>query len=116
MTRGDSRIAVTIAKNEYTKLFGRENRFLIDDPESPQPLAYTLSKPFKLTGLYNNQGIYKFVLQEVVTTEFDNFELGIADYYKHFPKPDGPIDVEDSDVVINPDENIDSETGKKVWL
>lgn len=105
--RGDSRIAVTIARTDYTKKLGRENRFLIDDPESELKLAYTLSKPFKLTGTYNNQGVYKFVLQEVETTDNDNQDMMIADYYKAFPES-GPE-------IIPPDATGES-GGRKAWL
>lgn len=113
VTRGDSRIAITIAKNEHTAKLNRENRFLVDDPDSGLLLAYQLTKPFKLSGIYNGDGVYKFVLQEVTGTKDDNQELGIADYYKHFPL----------NTVINPNEvltpetlPISEETGKKVWL
>lgn len=84
-TRGDSRIAMTIARNDYTKNFTRACRFLIDDPESPLKLAYALTKPLKLGWSFNNKGCYKFVLQEVNSTSDDNIELGIADYYKYHP-------------------------------
>lgn len=107
VTRGDSRIAVTIAKNEFTNKLGRRNRFIIDDPKSLQPLAYALTKPLKLGHTYNDMGVFKFVLQEVNTTDDDNFELGIADYYLHFPKPDSGE---------TPDTPPDSRPGKKVWL
>lgn len=90
MTRGDSRIAITIAKNEETSRLGRTNRFLIDDPASPVKLAYTLSKPLKFNGIYNGEGAFKWVLQEVQTTVDDNQDLMIADYYKYFPK-DEPV-------------------------
>lgn len=105
--RGDSRIAVTISRNRYTTKLGRENRFLIDDPESELKLAYTLSKPFKLTGTYNNQGVYKFVLQEVETTENDNQDLMIADYYKVFPRE-----------TSSPTQDVPAQNteGKKAWL
>lgn len=102
VTRGDSRIAVTIARTAETKKFGRENRFLIDEPGSADLLAYTLSKPLKVGHVYNDKGVYKFVLQEVNSTVNDNYELRIADYYKHFPK--------DSSNVEPP------EDGRKVWL
>ena len=59
-TRGDSRIAVTIARNSQTINLNRKNRFLIDDPETKHKLAYTLSKPLKLGGVFNNQGVYKY--------------------------------------------------------
>ena len=47
-------------------------------------MAFALTKPLKFAGVYGGNGVYKFVLQEVNTTDDDNEELGIADYYKHF--------------------------------
>lgn len=85
-TRGDSRIAVTLARNEQTVNLNRNIRFLIDDPDAKHKLAYALTKPLKLGSVFNNQGVYKFVLQEVTATDDDNHELGIADYYKYYPK------------------------------
>ena len=102
VTRGDSRISVQLARNKETVKLGRINRFLIDDIDSPHPIAYLLTKPLKL-GSYQERGCFKFVLQEVTETDDDNIELRIADYYKHFPKTE-PIDPK-------PDHN-----GKKVWL
>lgn len=105
VTRGDSRIAVTIARNRETVRLGRFDRFIIDDPESPIPLAYSLTKPLKFGGSFNNMGVFKFVLQEVVTTDDDNLDCQIADYYKHFVDPSQtPVTQEDDT------------TGKKVWL
>ena len=69
---------------------GRTTRLLIDDPASPVKLAYTLSKPLKFNGIYNGEGVFKWVLQEVQTTPDDNQDLLIADYYKYFPK-DTPV-------------------------
>ena len=104
-TRGDSRIAVTLAKNAKTSVLGRSNRFLIDDPDSIQKLSYLLTKPLKLGRMYNAHGIYKFVLQEVNSTEFDDMENGIADYYKYYPKPaEGTYETEEPT------------PGKKVWI
>ncbi len=100
VTRGDSRIAMIIARNLDTVKFNRENRFLIDDPESGHKLAYLLTKPLKLGGTFNNKGVFKFVLQEVTATSDDNHEMGIADYYKHFPK-DTSDEMTNSDVNIN---------------
>lgn len=112
VTRGDSRIAMTIARNEHTVKFDRECRFLIDDPESDHKLAYLLTKPLKLGATFNNKGVFKFVLQEVTATDDDNHELGIADYYKHFPK--APAD--GGDESTTPDDNVSDDAGKKVWL
>lgn len=113
VTRGDSRIAMTIARNEMTAKLGRENRFLIDDPDSRLMLAYLLTKPFKLGGSYNGQGVFKFVLQEVNTTDNDNQQLGIADYYKYFPKT---VTVDKTDGSVIDTDNVSEETGKRVWL
>lgn len=85
-TRGDARISMTISKNKYTVQFGRESRFLIDDPDSKEKLSYSLSKPLRVGRYYNGEGIYVFVLKEANSTSQDNFELGIADYYKYFTK------------------------------
>ena len=112
VTRGDSRIAMTIARNEHTVKFDRECRFLIDDPESNHKLAYLLTKPLKLGATFNNKGVFKFVLQEVTATDDDNHELGIADYYKHFPK----ASADGGDASTTPDDNVSDDTGKKVWL
>jgi hypothetical protein len=109
VTRGDSRIAMTIARNERTVKFNRENRFLIDDPVSEHKLAYLLTKPLKLGAVFNGDGVYKFVLQEVTATGDDNHELGIADYYKHFPKEESGVNTDNDSV------NTDG-TGKKVWI
>lgn len=114
VTRGDSRISMTIAKNDDTAKFGRECRFIIDEPDSGDKLAYLLTKPLKVGKTYNGVGVYAFVLQEVVSTDDDNMELGIADYYKYFPKQSN-IDQD----IVNPDDasnNHPSTSGKKVWL
>ena len=105
--RGDARTSIQLARNKHTLKLGRSNRFLIDDPDAPHKLAYLLTKPLKGTLIYNNQGTYSFVLQEVQTTEYDNQELGIADYYKHFPK---------NDTTDTDDDTEQSSAGKKVWL
>lgn len=103
VTRGDSRVSVQLAKNWRTDSLGRLNRFLIDDDDSPHKMSYQLTKPLKKGLTYMGKGTYKFVLQEVTATDYDNHELGIADYYRHFPKRDE-----------SPTE--DGQTGKKVWL
>lgn len=129
-TRGDSRIAVTLPRNEHTMRLGRENRFLVDDfVRGKGMIAFTLSKPLKVGHSYEEEnGIYKFVLHEVNSTDDDNFELGIADYYLHFPKednevhdtPDGPDETPDDADTGNVDETPPTEdqmaSGKKRWI
>lgn len=112
VTRGDSRIAMHIGRNQDTVKFERDNRFIIDDPDSKTKLAYLLTKPLKVGKYYNQEGIYSFVLQEIVATDNDNMELSIADYYKHFPKSEKIVEMSPSykDKYSPPVE------GKKVWL
>jgi len=106
--RGDSRIQITIARDEYTKRLDRENRFLVDDPETETILAYRLTKPFKLSGVFNNQGVYRFVLSEVTTETTDDLVNFIPNYYKYFPRPEDPE-------IIDPGAG-HTDSGKKVWL
>ena len=118
VTRGDSRIAITIARNKDTARLGRQNRFLIDDMESAHMLAYALTKPLKFSSVYGENGVYKFVLQEVNTTDDDNQELGIADYWLHFPRggeapgQDGPDTPDDP----TPDPEPGTGSGRRKWL
>lgn len=107
-TRGDSRTAMQIAKNKYTSQFTRESRFLIDDDDTPHKMAFLLTKPFRRGAIYNGEGIFKFVLQEVTATDYDNHELGIADYYKYFQRNS----IED----IDTDKDISEYKKRKVWL
>lgn len=85
-TRPDSRIMITMQRNEYTVKLSRSNRFLIDDPLSDKKMAYILTKPLKAGMVYNGEGVFKFICQEVTATDDDNFDLMIADYWKHFKK------------------------------
>lgn len=124
ITRGDSRIAITLQRNENSAKLGRLNRFLIDDPLSGTRLAYALTKPLKFSGVYGKteeelNGVLKFVLQEVNTTDDDNQELGIADYYKHFMHE---LD-EDGNLVIRPEPSLpsmndqhDDASGRRQWV
>lgn len=123
VTRGDSRISMTIAKNELTTKFDRDMRFLIDDQDSTLKLAYILTKPLKIGHVYNGKGVFKFVLQESVTIDDDNQELGIADYYKYFPKnneesvPDHEDTTDTStDKTENSNNSVETGSGKKVWI
>jgi hypothetical protein len=111
ITRGDSRISLTIAKDEHTVKLGRNNRFLIDDYDSPEVLAYRLSKPFKLGGSFDNIGVFHFVLQECNTEDTDNKELHIANYYDHFPY-DIPTEPEQGGETPPSEEA----SGRRVWL
>ena len=114
VTRGDSRIAMTITKDKYSLKFDRNSRFIIDDYGSPSPLAYRLTKPYKLGGRYSENGVLRFVLTECNTEDDDNLELHIADYYTHFPRTD-----ESGSVILQPEviaPGTTKEDGKKVWI
>lgn len=83
MAIGDARLAITIAKDDDTQAIERGKRFLIDDPDAKDVLAYQITKSDRLYNLYDGVGIYRFMLNEVNVTDDDNKELLIADYYNH---------------------------------
>ena len=113
MSIGDTRISVTLPRDLYTLQLNRSQRFLIDDYDSENVLAYRITKPFKIGGVYNGHGAMSFILTEVNTEDDDSFELHIADYYKYFPKEGCNIPPKQE---VPPGETIDEDTGKKVWL
>lgn len=85
MSIGDARIAITVGRDSDTVDLGRGKRFLVDDLDTKLPLAYQITKPNKLFNVYNNNGIFRFILNEVNMTDNDNVELRIADYYNWEP-------------------------------
>jgi len=90
MAIGDARIAVTIGKDKDTNKLGRGRRFLIDDMDSDEVLAYQITKPNKLFNVYNGKGVFRFILNEVNLTDDDNVEARIADYYSWKPRVEMP--------------------------
>lgn len=111
-TRGDTRLVLIISKNNETAQLNRKTRFLIDDPDTDRKLAYQLTKPLKVGTVFQNEGIYKFVLQECASTDDDNHELGIADYYKYHERTSSSSSDYNS-VVETGKTTID---GRQVWL
>lgn len=112
VTRGDSRISLTLPKDNETIRLERENRFIIDDYDATQPLAYKLTKPFKLGGTFNGEGVLRFVLTECNTEDTDNLQLHIPNYYKYFPRKE-LVDGDISEVIpVIPE----SPHGKESWL
>lgn len=91
MSVGDARIAVTIGKDRDTEKLRRGKRFLIDDMDSDEVLAYRITKPNKLYNVYNGSGVFRFILTEENVTDNDNTELRIADYYSWKPVQDRPV-------------------------
>lgn len=114
LTRGDTRISVTLPYDEYTIRLNRKNRFLIDSFDSPTVLAYELTKPFKLGGTYGQGGILSFVMQECNTEDTDNFELHIANYYEYFPRGDKQSS-QTSDMVESVQDHSNKPMGKR-WF
>lgn len=115
-TRGDTRVQMTIARNPDTIKLNRNNRFLIDDPDFDKKIAFQLTKPLKVGRVYNGKGVFCFILQETQTTDDDNIELGITDYYKYFPRDKDWGGRPDNDnPEINPDDKTDDD-GRQVWI
>lgn len=118
VTRGDSRIAITIAKNAHTVKLGRLHRFLVDDPDDENKMAFALTKPLKFAGVYGGKGVYKFVCQEINSSDDDNMELGIADYYRHFTheKDRYGNPIIRTDEAVLPDDPRDGKTERGKWM
>lgn len=112
-TRGDSRIAVTLPKDEETLALGRDARFIIDDYNAPNPLAYRLTKPFKLGGSYDDDGVVIFVMTECNSEFDDNPALHIADYYKYFPREAN--EAENTATDTSPSDDTDT-GGRRGWI
>lgn len=94
----------------------RESRFLIDDYDSHNILAYRLTKPFKLGGSFNGTGVLNYVLTECNTEDTDNFELHIANYYKYFPREGQESTPDESGKDGGETPGGDTPGGKKVWF
>ena len=77
LTIGDGRVSVTVAKDPDTVELQRGLRFLIDDEDSDFVTAYQITKSNKLFNVYNGEGVFRFILNEVQLTEDDR---RIADY------------------------------------
>lgn len=80
LTIGDGRMAVTIAKDPETIELCRGLRFLIDDEDSEFVTAYQITKSNKLFNVYNGEGVFRFILNEVQLTKDDDVVKRIADY------------------------------------
>lgn len=80
LTIGDGRMAVTISKDPETVELCRGLRFLIDDEDSDFVTAYQITKSNKLFNVYNGEGVFRFILNEVQLTDDDDVVRRIADY------------------------------------
>lgn len=123
MAIGDARIAMTIAKDNDTSELCRGARFLIDDLDTNKPLAYQITKPNKLYNVFNGEGVFKFIMNEVQLTKEDNVELRIADYTSWKPNIRKDGDHIDSDLTIGQivdaataKSNEEPDDNKKEWI
>lgn len=103
---GDARIAVTVPKDKDTVKLRRGNRFLIDDPDTEEVIAYEITKSNRMFNTFKGEGIFRYIMKEVNVTDNDNLELRVADYYQP------PLNTSTDS---HPDV-VDEDDGKKVWL
>lgn len=104
MSIGDARMAVTIGKDAETSQISRGRRFLIDDMDSKDVLAYEVTKPNKMFNVFDGKGVFRFIMGETNLTDNDNPTLRIADYYSWKPRfersvPDTKIDATFEEIV-----------------
>lgn len=123
MTLGDARIAVTVGRDEDTREIHRGQRFLIDDPGSGEVLAYEVSKPNRFFNVYDNAGVFRYILTETNVIDEDNLELRIADYAKWRPPQKTDSDHKDSDKTLgeivdaaNKEAQTPPDDNKEGWL
>lgn len=121
MSIGDARIAITIGKDEDTIELCRGKRFLVDDIDAGAPLAYQITKPNKLFNVFDGQGVFRFILNEVNMTDNDNVELRIADYFNWKPSIQLDNEHQDADITLekvieNATKDAEQDDNKEVWL
>lgn len=100
MTVGDSRIAITVGKDEDTIELGRGARFLIDDPDVEEPSVYQITKANRFFNTSDDRGVFRFILNEVALTPQDHVELRIANYTDWMPDAAMDSDHTDSDKTV----------------
>ena len=88
MAIGDSRMALTIAKNEDTQKFKVGMRFIIGDPEVDELTAFEITKVNSLFNVFSGKGVYRYILGQAQITHNDDTENQIADAYgRGFKEP-----------------------------
>lgn len=124
MTIGDARIAVTIGRDEDTLELSRGLRFIIDDKDVASPSAYQITKANRFFDTYEGEGVFRFILNEVVLTANDNIAEQIANYDNWMPVRELDGDHRDSDcsvaeivdAAIDEVENNPPSDDKETWL
>lgn len=89
MTIGDSRMSLAIPRDADTATIKRGTRFLIDDPIAVETCAYEITKPDRVTGVYDGSGIYKYLCREVNSSDSDNKAELIPNNEKYAPGTPG---------------------------
>jgi len=123
LTIGDSRIALTVPKDEDTVELKRGMRFLINDEDSEEPLAYQITKSNKLFNVYNGAGVFRFILNEVESIPNDDHEMHIAgspDWRLNMgldgEETDSAMTVVEIHEALAIEESIPPAENKEVWL
>lgn len=87
LTLGDSRLQMTMPRDNETVRLNRGFRFLIDDPDATEILAYELTKVNRSSSVYNGDGVFVHMLTESNREDkYDNYDLMIANYYDRIGK------------------------------
>lgn len=100
MVIGDARIAVTIGRDADSLELSRGLRFIIDDEDTSSPSAYQITKANRFFNTYDGEGVFRFILNEVVLTANDNIAEHIADYNSWMPVRELDGDHRDSDCTV----------------
>lgn len=124
MTIGDARIALTIGKDEDTIELKRGYRFLVDDVDTDYPLAYQITKSNKLFNVYNEEGVFRFILNEVEMIDEDDVNgkiAGATDWRLNLGldggNTDGALTTEEIHEALNITEEVPPhQNNKEVWL
>lgn len=100
MTVGSSRMSLTVAKDCDTVLLKRDSRFLVDDPDADECIAYEITKPDRVTGTLDydsgREGVYKYLIREMNSIDTDDLKKMIPDNSEYVPgEPEEPYRVKD---------------------
>ena len=87
VTVGDSRMQLTMPRDDETVVLNRGFRFLIDDPGATEPQAYEITKINRTGKVFDGHGVFVHMLSECNrNAATDNYDLMIADYYTKLAK------------------------------
>lgn len=100
MTIGDSRIAITIGKDQDTIELNRGFRFLIDDSDVTDPSVYQITKANRFFNTTTGDGVFRYILTETQLEPGDNIAQRIANYTTWTPEKILESDHVDSDMTV----------------